>query len=43
MPSPSAGGITVAIMRSSVVLPAPFGPRSPNTPGPACGFTPSTA
>ena len=35
--------MTVAIIRSSVVLPAPFGPSSPNTPGPVCRLTPATA
>ena len=33
----------VQVMRSSVVLPAPFGPSRPNTPGPACRLTPATA
>ena len=33
----------MAIIRSSVVLPAPFGPSSPNTPAPASRLTPSTA
>ena len=40
---PELGGITVAIIRSSVVLPAPFGPSSPNTPAPASRLTPATA
>ena len=40
---PEVGGSTVAIIRSSDVLPAPFGPSSPNTPGPASRFTPATA
>src|ERR1700735_1473451 len=30
-------------MRSKVVLPAPFGPSRPNTPGPARRSTPATA
>ena len=33
----------MAIIRSSVVLPAPFGPSSPNTPGPVSSVTPATA
>ncbi len=40
---PADGWITVAIVRSSVVLPAPLGPSSPKTPGPACRLTPATA
>ena len=35
--------MAVAIIRSSDVLPAPFGPSSPNTPGPVCRSTPATA
>ena len=30
---PSSGSLRVATARISVVLPAPFGPRSPNIPG----------
>ena len=33
----------MAIIRSSEVLPAPFGPSSPNTPAPASRVTPATA
>ena len=40
---PELGGSTVAIIRSSEVFPAPFGPSRPNTPGPACRSTPATA
>jgi signal transduction histidine kinase len=40
---PEDGGIAVAIIRSSEVLPAPFGPSRPNTPGPSCRSTPATA
>ena len=40
---PEVGGTTVAIIRSKVVLPAPFGPRSPITPGPARSSTSLTA
>jgi len=40
---PDDGGRTVASMRSSEVLPAPFGPSRPRTPGPACNVTPLTA
>ncbi len=35
--------MTVAIIRSSDVLPAPFGPSSPKTPGPVSRLTPATA
>src|SRR5579875_3628287 len=35
--------MTVAIIRSSEVLPAPFGPSRPNTPGPTSRLTPATA
>src|SRR5579862_1719046 len=41
--SPDDGGRTVPIMRRSEVLPAPFGPSRPKTPGPASRLTPSTA
>ena len=40
---PEVGGTAVAIIRSSEVLPAPFGPSRPNTPGPARRSTPATA
>ena len=35
--------MAVAIIRSSEVLPAPLGPSSPNTPGPARRSTSATA
>ena len=40
---PELGGTTVAIIRSSVVLPALFGPSRQKTPGPVCKVTPATA
>ena len=37
------GPMIVASVRSRVVLPAPFGPSSPKTPGPTARSTPARA
>jgi len=41
---PPVGSVSVVIIRTVVVLPAPFGPSSPSTvPGGTAKLTPSTA